>query len=212
MKADTGTPPGAPPAKVSPREAKRRRVLEAARLLFETEGYQGATIRDIARQAGVSVGTVFNAYGSKGEILAEVMRGRLDALYSEFDRVVPHLRGSTADRLRTLFSIHFSFEAQHTRLFLAHIAAVWDWTLPPEAKIYGRTPRLRDMLGECVAKGIELGDVAPETDIDEVVELLVAAYAWAYRLAAQDGSNAAIMTAAMDRQIGLIAKGFEPRR
>ena len=207
----TGTSSGTPPAKASPREAKRRRVLEAARRLFETEGYQGATVRDIARHAGVSVGTVFNAYGSKGEILAEVMRGRLDALYSEFDRVVPHLRGSTADRLRTLFSIHFSFEVQNTRLFLAHIAAAWDWTQPPEATPYGRNQNLRDMLADCLAKGIELGDVAPDADIGEVVELLVAAYAWAYRLAARDGADAAAMTAAMDRQIGVIARGFEPR-
>lgn len=212
MKADTGIPPGTPPAKVSPREAKRRRVLEAARLLFETQGYQGATVRDIARQAGVSVGTVFNAYGSKGEILAEVMRGRLDALYSEFDRVVPHLRGSTPDRLRMLFAIHFSFEVQNTRLFLAHIAAAWDWTQPPEATPYGTNAKLRDMLGDCVGKGIELGDVAADTDVAEVVELLVAAYAWAYRLAARDGADAATMTAAMDRQIGVIAKGLEPRR
>lgn len=211
MKADTGIPPGTPPAKVSPREAKRRRVLEAARLLFETDGYQGATVRDIARHAGVSVGTVFNAFGSKAEILAEVMRDRLDALYAEFDRVVPHLRGSTVDRLRTLFAIHFNFEVQNTRLFLAHIAAVWDWTQPPEATPYGRNPGLRGMLADCLTKGVELGDVAPDTEVDEVVELLVAAYAWAYRLTARDGADVATMAAAMDRQIGVIAKGFSPR-
>lgn len=210
MKADTGIPPGAPPAKASPREAKRRRVLEAARLLFEVQGYQGATVRDIARQAGVSVGTVFNAYGSKSEILAEVMRGRLDALYSEFDRVIPHLRGSTADRLKTLFAIHFNFEVQHTKLFLAFIAAVWDWTRPATAIAYGENVRLRGMLRDCLAKGVELGDVAPETDLNEVVELLVAAYAWAYRLAAREDADAGAMTAAMDRQIDVIAAGLRP--
>jgi AcrR family transcriptional regulator len=206
----TGILSGTSPAKASPREVKRRRVLEAARLLFETEGYQGATVRDIARQAGVSVGTVFNAYGSKGEILAEVMRGRLDALYSEFDRVVPHLRGSTADRLRTLFSIHFSFEVQQKRLFLAHITTAWDWTLPATATPFGQNLRFRDMLVDCVTKGISEGDVRPDADIDGVLELLVAAYAWTYRLAAQKDADAAAMIAAMDRQIGLIADGFRP--
>ena len=29
------------------------------------------------------------------------------------------------DRLRTMFAIHFAFEAKHTRLFLAHIAATF---------------------------------------------------------------------------------------
>lgn len=211
MKADTAIPPGPPPAKVSPREAKRRRVLEAARLLFETQGYQGSTVRDIARTAGVSVGTVFNAYGSKGEILAEVMRGRLDALYSEFDRVIPHLRGSTADRLRTMFAIHFSFEVQQKRLFLAHVTTAWDWTLPDTATPFGENERLRGMLADCLRKGLEAGDVRPDADVDEVVDLLVAAYAWAYRLAAHKDADATTMTAVMDRQIGLIAEGFQPR-
>jgi hypothetical protein len=44
-----------------------------------------------------------------------------------------------------------------------------------------------------------------------VVELLVAAYGWSYRLAVTEGADACAMTAEMDRQIGLIADGFRPR-
>ena len=82
------------------KEATRARVLDAARELFDTQGYQGTTIREIARHAGVSVGSVFTCYASKGEILSAVMDERLEGLYAELDRVVPHLRGSVADRLR----------------------------------------------------------------------------------------------------------------
>jgi hypothetical protein len=39
----------------------------------------------------------------------------------------------------------------------------------------------------------------------------MAAYAWAYRLAAWDGADAAAMTEVMDRQIGLIVRGFAPK-
>src|SRR5205807_7789 len=41
------------------KEATRGRVIDAARELFDTQGYQGTTIREIARHAGVSVGSVF---------------------------------------------------------------------------------------------------------------------------------------------------------
>src|SRR5689334_12109307 len=84
----------------SQKEATRQRVLDAARDLFDSHGYQGTTIREIARLAQVSVGSVFTTFASKGEILSEVMQSRLDPLYAEIDRVMPHLRGSTADRLR----------------------------------------------------------------------------------------------------------------
>ena len=211
MKADAGTEARRAAARRSQKEATRQRVLAGARELFDTHGYQGATIRDIARHAGVAVGSVFTTFASKGEILSEVMQSRLDGLYSELYRVMPHLRGSTADRLRTMFAIHFNFEAQHVRLFLSHIAAAYDWTLPAGAKPYGRTPGLQEIIYGVLAKGVDDGDVRKDTDLQEIVDLLMAAYAWTYRLVVTKGLDAKGCTAVMDRQIGLVCEGFRPR-
>jgi len=206
------TPSPAPAgSRQTQKEATRRRVIDAARELFDTQGYEGTTIREIARHANVSVGSVFTTFASKGEILSQVMQDRLDGLYAELDRVMPHLRGGTVDRLRTMFAIHFAFEVQHTRLFLAHIAAAYDWNLPPGAKPMGKNTRLQQIIIETLAKGVAEGDVDPAISQQEIVDLLMAAYAWAYRLAAWDGADAAAMTEVMDRQIGLIANGFAPR-
>lgn len=41
------------------RREKLRRIREAARELFTERGYEGATIREIARRAGVATGTIF---------------------------------------------------------------------------------------------------------------------------------------------------------
>lgn len=211
MKADVGSNPAAASARRSQKEATRQRVLGAARELFDTLGYQGTTIREVARHAGVSVGSVFTTFASKGEILSEVMQNRLAPLYAELDRMMPHVRGSTADRLRSMFAIHFAFEAQHTRVFLSHIAAAYDWTLPPTARPFGHTPRLQEIIRESLALGVEQGDVDARLDLQEVIDLLMAAYAWTYRLAVTKGADAKTMTAAMDRQIGLIAGGFQTR-
>ena len=159
----------------------------------------------------VSVGSVFTTFASMYEILSQVMINRLDGLYAEFDRVTPHLRGSTADRLRTVFAIHFAFEVRHKRMFLAYIAATYDWTLPPSSTPMGRNRRLQDVVGDCLRKGMAEGDVDPTLEPQDVVDLLMAAYVWIYRLAAWRDADAAEMTAIMDRQIGLIADGFRPR-
>src|SRR5690606_8304072 len=72
-------PIAAPGGRSQQREATRNRVVTAARELFEQNGYEGTTIRDIASRAGVSVGSVFTTFASKGEVLGEVMQQRLDA-------------------------------------------------------------------------------------------------------------------------------------
>ena len=191
--------------------ATRNRVIEAARELFDNQGYEGTTIREIALKAGVSVGSVFTTFTSKGEVLSQVMQDRLTPLYAELDHVVPHLRGSTCDRLRSMFAIHFAFEAAHVRLFLAHVAAAYDWTLSTDARPFGRNLRLKQAIRDCLTRGVAEGDVGADLDLEEIIALLMAAYAWTYRHAARGTADAAAMTAIMDRQIGLIAEGFKAR-
>jgi AcrR family transcriptional regulator len=195
----------------SQKAATRQRVLAAARDLFADQGYDAATIRQIAQRAGVSVGSVFTSFASKGQILSEVMQQRLDGLYAELDGVIPHLRGSTADRVRSMFAIHFAFEIRHVQLFLAHIASAYDWTLASGALPFGRNLRLQGLLTDCLSTGVSAGDVDPATDLQGVVDLLMAAYAWTYRLAAWEQASAEAMTAVMDQQIGLIFAGLRPR-
>ncbi|MDB5447732.1 MAG: transcriptional regulator, TetR family [Phenylobacterium sp.] len=195
----------------SQKAATRERVVAAARDLFGAQGYEGATVRQIATLAGVSVGSVFTNFASKGEILSEVMQARLEALYAEMDRFVPHLRGSTADRLRSMFAVLFAFEVQNVQLFLAHVAAAYDWTLAPGARPFGRNARLRGLIEECLRRGVEVGEVDPAADLQAIIELLVAAYAWTYRLAAWENATAQAMTEEMDRQIALLATGFAAR-
>jgi len=198
-------------ARQTQKEATRNRVIEAARELFDTEGYQGTTIREIAKHAGVSVGSVFTTFASKGDILSQVMEERLDRLYAEMDRLAAHLRGSTVDQLRSIYAIFFAFETPRTKLFLSHIAAAYDWTLPATAKPYGKNARIRQLLHEVLSKGVQAGDVDPRANLTEIAELLIAAYAWTYRLAITEGADSRHMTNVMDRQIALIAEGFRPR-
>ena len=211
MTADVGSTPAAPPARQSQKEATRQRVIAAARELFDTHGYEGTTIREIARHAGVAVGSVFTTFASKGEILSEVMATRLDGLYAELDRVMPHVRGATVDRLRTMFAVHFEFEARHVRLFLSHIAAAYDFTQSPATRPYGRNQRFQQVIREILQQGIERGEVRADLDFQEAVDLMMAAYAWTYRLVVTSDADAKALIAVMDRQIGLIAAGFAPR-
>lgn len=54
------------------REESVRRLLAAARTVFVRLGYDRATIRDIAREAGVAQGLLYNYFRSKDDLLREV--------------------------------------------------------------------------------------------------------------------------------------------
>lgn len=51
---------------------KRDAIVEAARDLFTTEGYETTTIAQVAKQAGVAVGTVYLYFKNKQEMLFAV--------------------------------------------------------------------------------------------------------------------------------------------
>lgn len=71
-------------------DAKRAAILEAARAAFAERGFAGATLRDIARRAGVTHGLVIRHFDSKDslflaasqatEIIAADFSGDLDGL------------------------------------------------------------------------------------------------------------------------------------
>jgi len=62
--------------------ATRQRILEAAQKLFAEEGFESATTRDLARAAGIAVGTLFNYFPTK-EAIVECLVGEAYAAVAE---------------------------------------------------------------------------------------------------------------------------------
>lgn len=60
-------------------ERNRRRILEAARTVFGERGL-GVTLDDIAREAGVGVGTVYRRFPDKDALIDAVLEDRVEAV------------------------------------------------------------------------------------------------------------------------------------
>jgi AcrR family transcriptional regulator len=193
------------------KQATRRRVLDAARLLFDEVGYEAATVRGIARVAGVSVGSVFTTFTSKADILSEVMKDGVEGYFGELERLIPLLRGSTADRLRSVYAFHCAFEMRRPKLWLAHIAAAYNPSLEPGAVPAGRNDRMRNILIGLLRDGVSRGEVCPKTDLELAVQLLAGVYLWNYARVAREATSLEQLTGAMDLQIGVIFEGLAPR-
>ena len=54
------------------REARRKIILSAARRLFAEKDFRSVTVREIAREAGVSTGTIYRYYANLDELFLDV--------------------------------------------------------------------------------------------------------------------------------------------
>lgn len=50
-------------------EAREKQILDAATTVFAAKGFQAATIQDIAREAGIAAGTIYNYFDNKPALL-----------------------------------------------------------------------------------------------------------------------------------------------
>lgn len=60
-------------AGVSPADT-RERLIHAAATVFESRGYERATVAEIAREAGVTTGAIYAHYSGKAELLVDAIR------------------------------------------------------------------------------------------------------------------------------------------
>lgn len=64
----------------APKGGSRERLLDAAEMLFAEKGFDATSIREIASRAGDTIGTLSYHFGSKSQLLSEVVRRRFDVL------------------------------------------------------------------------------------------------------------------------------------
>ena len=83
----TAGPGGAPPARLLRRDAERnrQRILAAAAEVFTERGLE-ATLDDVARHAGVGVGTVYRRFPDKASLADALFDERIDALAEMAER------------------------------------------------------------------------------------------------------------------------------
>lgn len=102
--------------------ARQAQILNAAAEVFSRQGYERATTREIAEQANLSEGTLYNYFKNKRDLLIGVAKAYADEIAAEIARVDAEEFGDMlaqllanrfrAGRERRLFML-FLYEARH---------------------------------------------------------------------------------------------------
>jgi TetR/AcrR family transcriptional regulator, cholesterol catabolism regulator len=86
-------------------EDRRAAIIATAARLFQERGYSGTTVRDLAREVGITSGSIFHHFGSKEEVLLSVVeKGLVEAT----TRMSGADAGEPRARLQDMIHAHLS--------------------------------------------------------------------------------------------------------
>ncbi len=188
------------------KQRTRGKVIESSRRLFAQRGYDAATIRDIAREAGMSTGAVFANFQDKSELFDTVLAEDLARLAEALTRGV---KDGTDLKSRLLGGFVAGYEATLEQLPLVQAVVARAWHQPLDEAKKGReliAPVIEGLEG-LVADAIKAGELKPDTDATLVTELVWMAWLSNYRRAAYDSWTIDTLKAHLAKQIDLILSG-----
>jgi AcrR family transcriptional regulator len=188
----------------------RQKVLDAARGLFAERGYEPATIRDIAKGAGMSTGAVFANFQDKAElfetVLAEDMGRLADVLQSGAEGV------TVREKLNAALSAGYHETLDQLPLFQAIVARSWFQPLAAEQRARASTSRLTAIITEVLRSGVGSGELVQDADVALLTDMIWEAYLSNYRRAAYDGLSTEQLSDQIGRQIDVILAGAVARK
>lgn len=123
------------------RAQTRERLIETAQQLFVSNGYGGASIRDIADKAGYSQGAFYSNFSSKEDVLLELLRRHMEAEALQLFKAMGDERQEPEQMLAELeawastlnhdadwcmLSIELQLHANRSQSFAQEYKKVWD--------------------------------------------------------------------------------------
>ncbi len=142
----------------------RNAILESAEAVFAERGFHAARIQDIAKRAGVGVGTVYNHFEQKEDVFRALIDERTEGMLAT---LAPHTADATrfAAALEARIGRLLGYVEQHRGLFQIVMTLGLSADSDDEAakelcgKSVKRIERMRAAFREIVEAGIESGDL-----------------------------------------------------
>lgn len=151
----------------------RRKVLDAARRLFEERGVDSVSMHEIGRVAGVGQGTLYRRFEHKGALCAALLREEMEGFEEEARRRIGS-RGNALGRLKWFLGRLARFNDENAAL----LGAIRDAAGGERRAEAYRNPFyevVRESVAELLWEALEEGEIPEELDIECMTDTLLAA-------------------------------------
>ena len=160
------------------KKKKQKEIIEAAIAIFSREGYHRTKIKDVADQAGVGKGTVYEYFDSKEDLFLRMCEYMYEQ-YHQSQKMSLEAFDDPQEQFRSLITRTIEDAAKWTALIYLNID-VWSEMdrKGQEDKLrntmIGMFDRMKEVVGGCIREGQEKG-VFKDFDTDRVTLILLAA-------------------------------------
>jgi AcrR family transcriptional regulator len=141
----------------------RDKVLAAAVQLFAEYGYHAATMRDIARIAGIQAASIYYYYASKQALLVEVMETHMRQLNANLEHIVSKQDG-VQQRLYEAISNHIRLHTTYKSEFFIIDTEIRALKGENRGKVLALRDQYEDLFQKLLRDGMEEG-VLRQTDV-----------------------------------------------
>lgn len=139
-------------------------IYRTAIEMMEKQGFQNIKVEEICKAAGVSIGSFYNCFKSKSDILNEVFR-QIDEYF--LNTVSDKLKeGTSIDRIIRYFEIYADYNVDRGIEFVKQLYGVRNNLFITKGR------DLQAILKNIIEDGQDAGEITKDMAADEVVEFL----------------------------------------
>lgn len=199
-------PARAPTRRALAKQQTRLKVLAAARRLFSEQGYEGATIRDIASAAGMSTGAVFANFTDKSDLFREIMTDDMEALLAAMRDAATRGRNAE-DAVLKVYMAGYTFYKSRLQLARAAFSVSWDKEGGPSLRGLPPSLAFEDVFAELLTAAVEKGELSQEAEVKLRARMLLDIYLSNFPQAIFEGWSLDALQARARDQIRIILAG-----
>jgi AcrR family transcriptional regulator len=141
----------------------RDKVLAAAVQMFAEYGYHAATMRDIARIAGIQAASIYYHYASKQALLVEVMETHMRQLNANLEHIVSK-QDTVQQRLYEAISNHIRLHTTYKSEFFIIDTEIRALKGENRGEVLALRDQYEDLFQKLLREGMEQG-VLRQTDV-----------------------------------------------